>query len=105
MGENSDLPVKGYHIGRFWDCRLCGKPIDRGEEYVLAGTRPTQRLYLTHYGAMTQIFERGGRMYHKECYRIKERQEAASQENKPEKEARDTIRDNRHIKPDNEFNF
>lgn len=105
MGENSDLPVKGFHVGRFWDCRLCGKKIEKGEEFVLAGTKPTRRLYLTEYNIWTQIFEKNGHMYHKKCYEIKKRQDADSQKSTPESEQKKIQRDYRHIKSDNEFDF
>jgi hypothetical protein len=105
MSENSNLPVQGYHLGRFWDCRLCGKKIKRGEEFVLTGTRPMQWLYLTSYDMWTQISEKSGHMYHEKCYEIKKRQEAEYQKNIPESEQKKTQRDYRHVKSDNEFNF
>jgi hypothetical protein len=65
MGENSDLPVKRIHVGRFWDCRLCGKKIERGEEFVLTGTKPKQWLYVTGLDLWSPRFEKDGHMYHK----------------------------------------
>lgn len=71
-------------MGRIWYCDLCGQKIPKGEDFILESKVPTRSLWYGGFGWTSDIFDRDGHVYHKECYKIKERQETASQKNPSE---------------------
>jgi hypothetical protein len=75
MGK--DLRFGGINregVGRFWYCSLCGEKIQKGEDFVLDSKVPTRSLLYGEFGITHELFDKGGHVYHKACYKLKDQQ-------------------------------